>query len=259
MGFFSVVSLWKLFAGTVLISVLFYEIGFKFGKFRCSVSRDTKDAHIGTMIGSTFGLLAFLLAFTFGIASSHFDARKTAFLEDTNSIRSVYLKSRLLPEPARTKIKELLKDYIDIRLRMAHTTSPKELRELLSDSEKIHDQLWSEAVSAEINATGASSSWLFTDKLDEMIAKHFTRIAVALRPRIPGTIWIVLYVVALLSMSAAGYQSGLSGARGSFVFLISCVAFSLILVLIADLDRPKQGLFKVNQQQLADLRNRIAS
>ena len=259
MNLFSSINLWVLFAGTALATALCYEGGFRLGAFRYRLSAAAKDANYGTMIGSTFGLLAFMLAFTFGIAASHFDARKNAVLEDTNAIRSVYMKAGLLSEPYRGEARKLLKDYAALRLGVARIRTPEELRAFMARSEEIQRLLWRKAMAHEARAPGGGSSWLFVDKLDELVTKHFNRMTIATRPRIPATIWWVLYLIALLCMAVAGYQSGISGRRGSFIFLSSCVAFSLILVLIADLDRPKQNLFRINQQSLEDLFNRMGA
>ena len=62
--------LWGLFIailGVVLISV---ECRYRLGKFRLSRCEQEKEAPVGTMVRATLGLLAFILAFTFGLASS---------------------------------------------------------------------------------------------------------------------------------------------------------------------------------------------
>ena len=58
--------LWGLFIailGVVLISV---ECGYRLGRFRLSRREQEKEAPVGTMVGATLGLLAFILAFTLG-------------------------------------------------------------------------------------------------------------------------------------------------------------------------------------------------
>ena len=42
-------------------------------------------------LSKRIGLLAFLLAFTFGLAADSFHARKVALLEEVKAIRSTYL------------------------------------------------------------------------------------------------------------------------------------------------------------------------
>ena len=101
---FTSINLWVLFLSTILISFSFFEGGFQFGKYRCRTSSKKKDAPVGSIVVSTFVLLAFILAFTFSMAASHFDARKQAVLEDANEIRSTYGMDGLLPETGREKV-----------------------------------------------------------------------------------------------------------------------------------------------------------
>jgi hypothetical protein len=67
----------------------------------------------------------------------------------------------------------------------------------------------------------------------------------------------VLFGLAIFGMAAMGYHAGLVGIRGFFVYQVLILAFSLVIVLIFDLDRPKQGFFHVSQQAMVDLEQRI--
>jgi hypothetical protein len=75
-----------------------------------------------------------------------------------------------------------------------------------------------------------------------------------LRSRVPGVIWIVLYVLAVLAMVMMGYHSGLVHSRRSIAVVALVIGFSSVLYLIADLDRPGQGTLRVSQQAMVDLR-----
>jgi hypothetical protein len=57
----------------------------------------------------------------------------------------------------------------------------------------------------------------------------------------------------VLSMLAAGYQIGMSGRRWLRGTPVLAAAFSVVIVMIADIDRPDQGLMRVSQQPLADV------
>jgi hypothetical protein len=74
-----------------------------------------------------------------------------------------------------------------------------------------------------------------------------------MRSRIPLVIWIGLFGLAMLGMAAIGYQSALSATRRSPAMLAMVLAFSVVLLLIADLDRGQEGLLQVSQQSLIDL------
>ena len=75
------------------------------------------------------------------------------------------------------------------------------------------------------------------------------------RSRIPGVIWATLYLVASLAMAGIGYHEGPTSLRRSPAVVILILAFSAVMNLIADLDRPHEGLFNVSQQAMVDLRN----
>jgi hypothetical protein len=66
-------------------------------------------------------------------------------------------------------------------------------------------------------------------------------------------IWAGLYTLAILGLAAVGYQAGLSATRRSPVMIALILAFSLVLLLIADLDRGQEGLLRISQRSLLDL------
>jgi hypothetical protein len=107
---------WGVFVATLLLILLSVEIGYRLGRYRWKRSEKAKEAPIGEMVGATLGLLAFLLAFTFGVAATRFDARKQAVRDEANAIRTTYLRAGLLPEPQRTEVRKLLREYVDVRL-----------------------------------------------------------------------------------------------------------------------------------------------
>jgi len=96
---------------------------------------------------------------------------------------------------------------------------------------------------------------LFIQSLNEVIDLHAKRVMVALRTRIPQPIWLVLYLLAMLSMAAMGYSQGLTSTRRSLAGFALIVAFSVVMLLIVDLDRPGEGLLRVSQQSMIDLQH----
>ena len=67
---------WLLYAGTVLVLLAGNEAGFRLGLWRRGRMPEGEKAPATAIMGSTLGLLAFMLAFTFGMAGARFDARK---------------------------------------------------------------------------------------------------------------------------------------------------------------------------------------
>jgi hypothetical protein len=92
--------LWTLYILSVLIALLSIEVGWRLGDYRRTAGED-KKAPISAAIGATLGLLAFLLAFTFGMSRSRFDNRKQVVLDEANAIGTTYLRADFLPEASR--------------------------------------------------------------------------------------------------------------------------------------------------------------
>jgi hypothetical protein len=88
---------------------------------------------------------------------------------------------------------------------------------------------------------------LFVQSLNETIDLHAKRVQAGIRSRIPGAIWVGLLTVAVLSLTTLGYFEGLAGTRRSLAVLADAVAFSVVIELIADLDRPQEGVLRVSQ------------
>ena len=98
---------------------------------------------------------------------------------------------------------------------------------------------------------------LFIWSLNEVIDLHAKRLTLGPRTRLPGSIWSTLYFVAVLGMSLIGYHAGLAGSCRSLAILALVLAFSAVLTLIADIDRPQEGLLRVSPQPLMDLQKSL--
>lgn len=248
-----VIPLWGLWALTLVLVLAAVELGFRIGRWRSQRSEHEPETPVGAIVGAILGLLAFLLAFTFGLAASRYDLRRELVLDEANAIGTTYLRAGLIPEPQRTAIHGLLRQYIDLRL---DAVDPAKRTAALAQSEQLHGQLWAHAVVvAEKNPTPITG--LFIQSLNEVIDLHAKRITLAMRNRIPFSIWVALYATTFLAMTSVGFHAGLSGTSRTLVRFILAVSFSLVLCLIADLDRPQEGLLKISQQAITDLRNSL--
>ncbi|HSE18680.1 MAG TPA: hypothetical protein VLB46_16610 [Pyrinomonadaceae bacterium] len=243
--------LWTILPITVGLALLSVELGYRFARNRQLHHEEEKESPVGGMVGATLGLLAFMLAFTFGLAGSRFEDRRQVVLSEANAIGTTYLRAAMLPEPMRTEAQNLLREYVDVRLEGVQ--QPGKLEQAVAGSEELQNRLWSLAVAAtEKDRTPITA--LFVMSLNEVIDLHATRIMAGLRSRVPAVIWIVLYLLAFLSMVILGYHAGLASSRRSIAAIALILGFSLVLVLIADLDRPGQGMLRVSQQAMLDLR-----
>jgi len=258
--FLDLIPIWLLCLITVVLLVSFLEIGFRLGKRDLLEVKKAQTSQTRTIMGAGFGLLAFMLAFTFNMAQTHFETRVQSLAEEARIARDAYMQADLLAEPERTQAKQLLKDYVDLRSAKRDLTDvdvSKLLEEVIHFSEEIQKNLWKLAVNSgkqnHLDETETKQNQMFMASVLALIDEHYTRVHSSIMNRIPRTIWITLYLMAMLSMMIMGYQAGLIGKRSPVATVTLAVAFSAVIILINDLDRPIMSFFKVNTQLLIDL------
>lgn len=239
--------LWTLLPITIAIALASVELGFRAALYRKQRTAEPEAPSAG-MVGATLGLLAFMLAFTFGLAGTRFEARRQLVQTEANAISTAYLRTDLLPEPMKTDSQALLKEYVETRLA---GTSPGKLAESISKSEDIQKRLWSQTVLA-IQKEKSVVTSLFSQSVNQLIEIHSQRITAVLRSRIPAAIWIGLYLVLVLAMAAVGYQEGMASKRRSIAVIALVCGFSIVMFLITDLDRPGQGYLQINQEAMME-------
>ena len=215
--------LWTILPLTVALALLSVELGYRLASYRQQRNQLEKESPLGSMVGSTLGLLAFMLAFTFGLAGSRFEDRRQILLSEANAIGTTYLRAAMLPEPMRTESRNLLREYVDVRLEGVQ--QPGKLDQALLRSEELHNQLWSQAVAVTEKERSPVTS-IYVQSLNEVIDLHATRIMAGLRSRVPAVIWIVLYLLGFLAMVLMGYQSGLANSGRSIAAVALILGFS---------------------------------
>ena len=258
--FFDLIPIWMLLIGTILIMILFIEFGFRLGQKAQAHAKKAQTSQVRAIMGAGLGLLAFMLAFTFSTAQSHFEVRVQGLAEEARIARNAFMQADLLVEPARTQAKQLLKDYIELRISMRNTAGqniPARLADALQASEQIQHNLWQLVAKSHGQLPENPGE---VSKNDQLMASvialtdiHYTRLHSAVMNRIPLTIWMTLYLMAILSMIIMGYQAGLTDRRSPVATVTLAVAFSAVIILITDLDRPIMSFFQINNQLLVDL------
>lgn len=244
-----VIPLWMFFLLANGVCLLALEFGYRLGRWRHHIAAEEKETPVGAMVASILGLLAIVMAFTFNLAASRFDDRRLAVLEESNAIGTAYLRTRLLPEPQRSEIAGMLREYVDVRLRIVQNSA---IPEGLARTDELIEQLWTSAmIVADKNPTVITS--LFVQSLNEVIDMHGKRVFFGFYSRMSISIWLLLFSLSVVGMISTGYQSGLSGTRRSPAMFFLALAFAGMLFLIVDLDRGFEGMITVSQQSLLDL------
>jgi hypothetical protein len=250
-----VIPLWGVFALTIGFVFLLVEVGFLLGAARRRRSEDVKDASVGQMVGATLGLLAFMLAFTFGMAATRYDNRRALVMQEANAIQDAYLRAELLPQQQRAEIRSLLRRYVETRISWS---GAEQVHEAIAESEAVQQRLWSHAVALGQEHPNSVMIGLFVFSVNELIDLHTKRVKAGLKSRIPFVIFSMLFFVTSLANASVGYLAGIAGKRANLVSVALVLAYASVFYLIIDLDRPHGGLLIASQQPLHDLRQRIS-
>lgn len=262
--FLDAFSLPWLFVLTLALMVACIEIGFFFGRRRPDQVVKAQTSQVRAIMGAGLGLLAFMLAFTFATSQSHFETRVQALVEETRLARTAWYQTEFLPEPRRTEARMLLREYVDLRLSGEQSLRDGDregVRQAIERSEQIHGDLWRIATVQHRVAPPGSEMDLerngFLTTVISLVDAHVMRLEAAMLNRIPNTIWFTLYLMAVLSMLVMGYQAGLVGRRSPMATLTLALAFSAVMMLITDLDRPIMSLFTIDNQIMVNLHQQM--
>lgn len=224
-------------------------MGLHFHKGRPRLDEGTL-ADLDLIVTSTLTLLGLIIGFTFSMAISRYDQRKTYEEAEANAIGTEYLRIDLLPSADRANTRTLLRTYLDQRISFYETRDEDALRQINATTAKLQDELWS----AVEGPAGAQPTPVFALALsgmnDVLNSQGYTQ--AAWWNRIPPGAWFLMLAVALCSNFLIGYTSHSTSVRLMRLIilpLILCIAF----YAIADIDTPRRGIIRVHPQNLISL------
>lgn len=232
------------------------EAGRRLGKRRLAQDPEGGRAGLGAVEGSLFGLLGLLVAFTFNGAATRFDQRRHLIVEEANAVGTAWARLDMLPEAARSNLRDLFRRYLDSRLeiyrRLPDIASAKEE---LARSIVLQQEIWKAATIACRSEEGRGVTMLVLPPLNQMFDITTTRTMVA-QQHPPAIIFLLLFLLCLTCSLLTGYGMA-SARRRSWIHMIG---FALVtagaVYVILDLEYPRLGFIRIDaaDQSLIELR-----
>jgi hypothetical protein len=251
-------SEWRLIFFLAILLLGLAEVGFRMGLALHAKKDEARKSQIGGVQGAIFGMLGLLLGFTFAMGVSRYESRRDLVLTEANVIGTTYLRADFLPPPHRDEVKKLLREYVDVRLKLQ--PAGPDLADMATEirrSAEIETALWEHAKAAAAEAPTPITATFITT-LNDMIDTDSIR-QTAFRNRIPGGVWLMLLLVAAFGCFTSGYGSGSQGARSSFTNVIMPLLITIVIALIFDLTHSKAGTIGISQRPLLDLKASISA
>ncbi len=233
----------------ILLIVGATELGSWIGERRRLLSGKGPD--VSTLTGAALGLLALLLAFSFSLALSRYDARRSMVVDEANAIGSTANFALMLPESAQRRILPLLRDYAVVRAGLGIPYNPTKFERDIERSLDLQRKLWQEASAVTATSPQSLPVYQFVASLNELNEIHETRLS-ALRYHVSSPVMAVLIGVAMVAMGFAGYHAGVADFAQRMAMLIMALMLAAVIMLIVNLDLPARGLIQIPVRALVD-------
>ena len=197
------------------------------------------------IVGATLTLLGLLIGFTFSMATTRYDLRKSLEEEEANAIGTEFARLDFLPAEDAGRLQALLRQYTDLRIRFYTTRDRTDLQRVNGDTARIQNQLWA-TVSAGAKLQASPLSALVSSGMNDVLnSQGYTQ--AAWWNRIPIAAWSLMFLIAVLANLLLGY-----GMHGKTLLLsvVLPLAVSISFLLIADIDSPSGGVIRIRPQNL---------
>jgi len=205
----------------------------------------------GFIIGSVFGLFAFIVGFTFSIAVDRFDTRRLMVVEEANAIQTSFLRASLLDAKDSLPLQLVLRDY-------AHTrVSPEGLqdaqrRKQVERSIELREHLWNIARNSVLPYRGTDLGVSIAESINDVLNVG-TRRQLAGVAHIPDRVMDALLLYLIASSALLGYLTAEQPYRLRAASSLLFVLMAMAIVLILDLDRPRSGSILVPQTAMQNV------
>ena len=125
-----------------LLMWLSAQVGSFLRKRQLKIDEDLHQDH-AVIVSATLTLLALIIGFSFSMAIGRYDQRKNYEEAEANAIGTEYVRADLLPTDNATKVRALLKEYLDARILFYRIGDNQELQQVNARTAQLQSDLWS--------------------------------------------------------------------------------------------------------------------
>lgn len=213
-------------------------------RFWASEARKSHNDLIGWQLGTLGTTYAVILGFmlytvwtNFGVADLNVDL-------EANSLRNLYHVAAGLPEAQRVALRNETRAYADAVIKYDWPDMAK--AQLPRTSLAINEDMWKTVVSVHV---GTPAEILAEDhaitELSALTEHRRTRLLQS-QARVPAVLWCVLIVGGVVTIASACLFGSASSGLHSFHVFSFALLITLVLLAIADINRPFRGSVHIN-------------
>jgi len=242
-GVFDRLDAWMVALVLAAVMITAWRLGWRSGR---ALHARGEDPSLGKLDDASIALLGLLLAFSFSMALGKHDRRREMVVADSNAIGDFYTCASLLPDPVRSELQKVIREYTEHRLELVRRRAlleeklDQELRRMYEMQGRMTD-----LVARAVNQ-GTPVAVPLTNTLNGLTSNHAARLA-AIEDRLPPTIVATLFFASIVATALVGRNQGASPhprLTGTLTFVI---LVTLVIYVTLDLNQPYRGLIEVSQ------------
>ncbi len=204
--------------------------------------------YFGVILTASLTLLALIIGFSFAMAISRYDQRKNDEEAEANAIGTEYVRADLLPAADASRVRELLRKYLDQRMLFYETRDAHRLGEIEAGTAQLQNELWSTVQRVAAAQPTPVVALALSGMNDVLNSEGYTQ--AAWWNRIPIAAWALMAAIAVSCSLLLGYDAPETDA---LLFLVLPIVVAIPLFLIADIDSPRGGVIRVLPHNLERL------
>ena len=216
-------------------------------KFGFELPEDLRE-DFNVILGATLTLLGLIIGFSFSMATTRYDLRKSYEEAEANAIGTEYVRADLLSQADATQLHAMLRQYTDLRIRFYQTRNRDELQQINQDTTQLQNRLWAAVVEPAKAEPTPIKALVVSGMNDVLNSQGYTQ--AAWWNRIPAAAWGMMAAIAIVCNVLLG-----TGSRRAKVtlFVVLPLVVAVAFMLIADIDSPRGGVIRVRPQNLQSL------
>ena len=225
MEMLNAIPAWQIAVAFFALLTAAVEVGVALGRRAGRNGNEDLNSTFLSVLGAVLGLVSLVMGFSYSMAGSRYDQRKQLLVQEVNALGTSYLQANLLDDPAQSKMRDLLRNLVDVRAaQWDDWLDSARSRQAAAKSERFQAELWGLVAAESRRDPRSLNAAHVLNSVNDVIDAIAARTAI-LRNRIPETILWMLLVAAGISAGLIGFACGKSHERN----LIATIAFVAIL------------------------------
>ena len=207
-----------------------------------------EDLHV--IAAATLTLLGLIIGFALSIAINGFDQRQDHEEAEACAIATEFNRSNLLPVADSTRVRALLRTYLDQRVLFYETREDRKLRQIEATIAQLETDLLSAVQSTAVARPTPVAALTISGMDDVLTSKRSAQAAWA--NRIPVAAWVLMAAIAICGNLLIGCGLRSTDGRAALLLVLPLVV-SIAFFLISEIDSPRVGIILVTPHNLTGL------